>query len=44
MADERETEIADLRKLIDESDTDISAGCVHRYSSGEETNAAEHKH
>ena len=36
MLDEHEQEIAYLRKLIDEGDSDISEGRIHRYANGED--------
>jgi len=36
LLDEHEQEIAYLRKLIDEGDSDISEGRAHRYGNGEE--------
>ena len=36
MLDEHEQEIAYLRKLIDEGDSNISEGRMHRYADGED--------
>ena len=36
MLEENEQEIAYLRKLIDEGDSDFSEGRIHRYISGED--------